>query len=183
MPGIPLDRTARDREIESLLEDLRPRFRSVFHRFAIPPTDAEDLLQQTFLAFLNQRPRIQSPEAWLTGTLKNQCRLYWRSRRRNLCEAVDATLLEELATRSNDVGLEPGHLELKHDLDLALGHIPARCRRLLRARYYQGCRGAEAARLTGYRASGVYKLIDRCIAALTRQLASLGFETGARRDD
>jgi len=176
---MPLDRAARDREIEDLVEALRPGFRSVLKRFRVPPPDAEDLLQQTFLAFLNQRPRIRNPEAWLTGTLKNQCRLYWRSRRRSLYQAIDATLLEELA---GDDGRNTGQLELRHDLDLALGHIPARCRRLLRARYYHGCRGAEAARLTGYRASGVYKVLDRCLAALTRQLASLGFETGGRRN-
>lgn len=177
--GIPPDRGASEAEVEVLLSVLRPRFRSVFRRFAIPPPDGDDLLQQTFLAFIVQRTQVRNPEAWLTATLKNQCRLYWRNRRRNLCEAVDATLLEELA---GDDGRGPERLELKHDLDRALGHVPPRCRRLLRARYYEGCRGAEVARLSGYRASGVYKVINRCIAALTHQLASLGFDTGTRSD-
>ena len=174
--GFPVDRPASEREVKDLLTRLRPQFRSIFFRFRVSPVDAEDLLQQALLGFVTQRRKIHNPESWLIGTLKNQCRMHWRNRSRRLYDAVDETLLEGIAQSTHRPHEE---VDLRHDLELALGQIPSRCRSMLRARYYRGCGAEEVARLGGYRKSGVYKVLDRCLAALTRQLTTLGFSAEA----
>lgn len=170
--GLPVERPASDREVKDLLTRLHPQFRSIFFRFRVNPVDAEDLLQQALLGFVTQRPKIRNPESWLIGTLKNQCRMHWRKRSRSIYDAVDETLLEGIAEGPRKPDEE---VDLRHDLELALDRIPSRCRSLLRARYYRGCGAEEVARLGGYRKSGVYKVLGRCLAALTRQLTTLGF--------
>jgi RNA polymerase sigma factor (sigma-70 family) len=162
---------APEEPIEALLERIQPRLRSTFSRFRIPIEDAEDLLQQSLLTYLHKRDTIHDPERWLLGTLKNRCLMYWRSRRRRLYRTVDTAILESVAEprrpaqETND---------LLHDLESVVGHLPERCQALLRLRYRLGCEPPEAARRMGYRTSSIYKVLERCLAALTRELVASG---------
>lgn len=156
---------------ERLLKKVEPRLKAVLGRHRIPPQDAEDLLQQALLAYLYKQDSILEPEAWLLGTLRNRCLMYWRSRRRRLYEAVDSSLLDSIAEprqptqEAND---------LTRDLDALIGRLPDKCRNLLRLRYGLGCPPPEAARRLGYSSTGIYKIMERCLAALTRQMVQSG---------
>lgn len=143
----------------------------MFARFGIPSQDAEDLLQQTLLTFLCKREEIRSPEAWLMGTLKKRCLMYWRRRRRSLCTAMDKAILEQVAADGTSID---DRTQLRHDLDSALRRLSSRCRSLLTLRYRHDCDFPEAARRMGYRASGIYKITQRCLAALTVEMVSCG---------
>lgn len=160
-------RTATDRALEEILVDLRPRFRATLARFRVPAQDADDLLQQTLVVYLCKEDQIEDPESWLLGTLRNHCRQYWTASRRKLYTAVDAALLEALVPTRK---VEREAADLRHDLNLALGQISNRCRDILRLRYQQGYRAPEAARRLGYRPSSIYKLTQRCLAALGKCL-------------
>ena len=163
--------TPREQPIEEILEGLQPRIKSVFSRFRIPPQDAEDVLQQTLLTYLYKRDSIADPERWLVGTLRNRCLLYWRDRRRRLYTAVDKALLESAA----DVEESPQERsDLLRDLNSALAKVPNRCRNLLWLRYRQGYEPPEAAQKLGYRSSSIYKVTERCLAALTRSMVACG---------
>ena len=157
---------------EELVETLYPKARATLRRFRLPPEDAEDILQDTFMAFLRKRDEIYNPEAWLTGTLRKRCLMYWRKKRRSLLTAVDESILEALARPA--VPHQEG-LDLTRDLDRALCGLPPRCRKLLELRYRQDCDPKEAAARLGYRSSGIYKILERCLAALTRGLVATGF--------
>lgn len=157
--------------IEEILEDLRPRIQYVFSRFHIPPQDAEDVLQQTLLTYLHKRDTILDPERWLLGTLRNRCLLYWRDRRRRLYTSVDKALLESVAETD---GSPQERSDLLRDLNTALATIPTRCRSLLWLRYRQGYEPPEAAKQMGYKASSIYKVTERCLAALTRSMVARG---------
>jgi RNA polymerase sigma-70 factor (ECF subfamily) len=136
-------------------------------RYGIPPEDGEDLLQQALLALLYKQHSIQSPEAWLLGTLRNTCLRYWRSRRLAPVEAVAHDRLEWLsgaAPPSQEIG------DLRRDLEAVLGRLPTRCRDVLKLRYALGFRTREVAEVTGYRASNVRKITSRCLQALEREL-------------
>ena len=64
--------------------------------------------------------------------------------------------------------------DLVHDLEAAIDRLPDRCRELLRLRYRVGYAPPEAARRLGYAPSGIYKILERCLTALTRELVRSG---------
>lgn len=153
--------------LEELLRGLEPRFRMVFARFRIPVQDSEDLLQQALLTYVRKRGTVRDPERWLLGTLRNRCLKYWRARRRCLYSAVDKAMLESVATS----GRSPQEqADLRHDLNTALGRLRPRCRTILELRYGLGCAPQETAQRLGYKKSSIYKLVERCLAALSSQL-------------
>ncbi len=149
------------------MKGLKPRFRMVFARFRIPEQDAEDLLQQALLTFVRKRHTVRDPESWLVGTLRNRCLKYWRARRRSLYTAVDAAILESVAT---DGATNQEQVEIRSDLRGAMDRLRPRCRSILGLRYGLGCEPRETARRLGYKESSIYKLVERCLAALSNQL-------------
>ncbi len=160
-----------ERSLEDLLETLQPRLRGVLATFRIPFEDAEDLLQQSVLTFLMKRDEIKDPSRWLVGTLRNRCLMYWRSRRRRLYESVDAAILESFAEPEQPA---QERFDLVQDLKGVLRKLSPRCRSILRLRYGLGCDPSETAERMGYRSSGIYKIIERCLAGLTRRLIAVG---------
>jgi RNA polymerase sigma factor (sigma-70 family) len=161
--------------IEEILSDLQPRIRAIFSRFRIPEQDAEDVLQQTLLTYLYKRNSIHDPERWLLGALRNRCLVYWRNRRRTLYTAVDKVILESMAASD---GCPQDQADFLRDLNLIISELPARCQNLLWLRYRQGYAPPEAARRLGYKASSIYKITDRCLAALARRLVACGLVEG-----
>lgn len=160
-------RAIEEGSFEELLKGLEPRFRSVFARFRIPEQDAEDLLQQALLAYVRKQREVRNPEAWLVGTLRNRCLKYWRARRRSLYTAVDTAILEAVA---GEDAPSQERSDMRRDLEGAMGRLRPRCRSILGLRYGLGCEPRETARRLGYKESSIYKLVERCLAALSSQL-------------
>lgn len=166
-----LDHGQAEPSLEDFLKRVRPRLKAQFQRYSIPPQDTEDILQQALLALIYQRQAIRDPEAWLIGTVRNKCLLYWRTYRRKLYESVDATVLECLADP-----LQPAQetSDVRRDLAAALQELPERCRSLLALRYGEGYEPAEVAQEMGYSQTSISKITQRCLAALTRRLVLTG---------
>lgn len=163
-------------ELPQLLDRLESEFARLFAYFRIPLQDAEDLLQDALVVFITKRAQILTPDAWLIGTLRYRCLLYWRKRRRRLLEAVDETLLLELA---GGVSPRQENDDLARDLSGAIGKLPDRCRSLLRLRYGLGCDDPEVAKRLGYSPTGIRKIADRCLSALTYQMLASGYPTAS----
>lgn len=159
--------------VGDLFEKLQPKLKRVFGRFRVPPEDAEDILQQSFLDLVYKKDQIYNPEAWVVATVRNRCIVYWRKRRRQIWDAVDSAMLELLAQPE-----APGQKEvaLRRDLEKVLSKLPKRCRNVLILRYGLGHRSREVAELLGYQPSSIRKVTSRCIAALTRELVDSGFK-------
>ena len=151
---------------------VEPAMRSTVAWFGIPAADGEDLVQQAFLTFLHKREDIHNPEAWLLGTLRRRCLMYWRKRRRDVILHVDTAVLELVAERNQP---DQELCDLRSDLTRVLNKLPPRCRSLLRLRFACGLSPVEAAESLGYAPSGIYKIIDRCLAAFSRHLVAGGF--------
>lgn len=166
-----LNVTEADQSLEEFLERIRPRLRALFSRYRIPVQDTEDILQQSLLALVYQWDHVRNPEAWLLGTLRKTCALYWRDRRRRLYEAVDTAILEWLADPNPP---EQEKDDLRHDLESLMARLPERCRTLLRLRYRYGLDGLEIATRLGYRPSSIGKVTARCLAAMTREMIAAG---------
>lgn len=174
----PIDGRHAEEPLEEFLERVRPRIRTIFLRYRIPQQDTEDLLQQALLAFIYRRHTIRDADAWLTGTLRNKCLLYWRDRRRKLYEVVDATVLEHVA---KPLAPSQEEADLHRDLDTLLEDLPERCRNLLLLRYREGYEPDELAQELGYSQASISKVTTRCLAALTRRLVVSGM--GEKKTD
>ena len=166
-----LGNPAPQRSLERSLDEFRPRLRGLFAHHRIPPEDAEDLLQQTLLAYLYKRDSIEDFERWLFGAVRNRCLMYWRGRRRRFYTAVDAAILDELAEQGVP---EQERNDFRRDLNQVVGRLSRRCRKLLRLRFGLGYDPSEAARRLGYQPSGIYKTIERCLAALASGMTRAG---------
>src|SRR5881227_3914322 len=92
-----LDHPQVESSLEGFLKQVRPRLKAVFTRYRIPAQDTEDILQQALMALVYRREGIRDPEAWLLGTVRNKCLLYWREQRRKIYDAVDAVVLDAMA--------------------------------------------------------------------------------------
>lgn len=167
-----LERSTPGDGITETLVRVRPALERVLAGYDIPPEDAEDVLQDTYLTLLYKWEKVQCPEAWLIGTLRKKCIMYWRKRRKRFFDAMETGLLELL--------LEPErplqeNRDLCRDFERVLGRLPPRCQKLLRLRFVLGLGPSEVAAEMGYQASSIRKITSRCITALTRELASVGF--------
>jgi RNA polymerase sigma factor (sigma-70 family) len=165
------DTSAVESGLEQFLKAVRPRMKALFATYRVPPQDTEDIVQQALLALVYQRQSIRDPEAWLMGTLRNKCLVYWRERRRKLYDAVDATVLEVMA---EPMAPEQEDADLRRDLMMAIERLPERCRNLLSLRYSQGYEPPEVAKRLGYSPASISKTTNRCLAALTRELTATG---------
>jgi RNA polymerase sigma-70 factor (ECF subfamily) len=164
-------------ELDQLLQQCRPQLTRVLSRFRVPPQDAEDLLQETFVILISRWDSVRCPEAWLVGTLRNRCIIYWRRQRARIDEAMDSALLEVLAQP------EPPpqeKAELRRDLAAAVGRLPRRQRCLLSLRFAYGCTSQETGERLGYGAGSVRKMTQRCLSRLTADLSAAGFSSRAR---
>ena len=163
------DTSEAESSLEQFLKSVRPRMKTLFAHYRVPPQDTEDIAQQALLALLYQRQAIRDPESWLMGTLRNKCLLYWRERRRKLYDAVDAAVLECMA---EPMAPEQEDADVRRDLAMAIDRLPGRCRALLSLRYSQGYEPPELARRLGYSPTSISKTTNRCLAALTRELTA-----------
>lgn len=166
-----LDQPQVEASLENLLSDVQPRLKVLFARYRIPPQDTEDIVQQALLALIYQRQAIRDPAAWMMGTIRNKCLLYWREQRRKLYDAVDAAVLEFMAEPNAP---DQEETDLRRDLTQAIERLPERCRSLLSLRYHHGYEAPELAERMGYSPSSINKITTRCLAALTRHLVASG---------
>jgi RNA polymerase sigma-70 factor (ECF subfamily) len=160
---------------DDFLKKVEPTLKRILIKYRVPSGDAEDLLQQTLLVLLYQWDRVRDPEAWLVGTLRRQCLMYWRTQRRRIYSTVDSVLLECL---SQPAEAPQERADLFADLASVIERLPARCRTLFRLRFRLGYELPEVAEKLGYRASSIGKITTRCLAALWRQVMASRLNTG-----
>ena len=171
--------TPSERVLENLVRSFEPRAKAIVGYHGIPRQDADDLVQQTYLTYLQRRDDVRDPQAWLAGTLRNRCLMFWRSERRAWKRQVDECVLESWPSR------EPSPQEnttVRQDLGRIVARLPRRSRELIRLRFGAGYSHREVAELLGYRYSGIYTITKRCLAALARELEAAGYSEGAGRD-
>ena len=74
---------AGDDAFEALYTEYGFLLRSIaMRRYGIPPDDAEALVHDTFVAYLERHTKINELKPWLMGAVSNGCKHYWRDRKR-----------------------------------------------------------------------------------------------------
>jgi RNA polymerase sigma factor (sigma-70 family) len=70
-----IEQTAIDGDLDTLYMKSLPLLHSIVRRrFGLDRDDAEDLVQESWCLFLEQRVKVMQPRAWLAGTVANLCR-------------------------------------------------------------------------------------------------------------
>jgi RNA polymerase sigma factor (sigma-70 family) len=171
----PLDRTAAPAPgavaLGEVLNHARSACLRVISHFGIPAADAEDLLQDAFVLYVERIDQIEAPERWLPATVRILCLRYRRARRRQLARAVDSAMIELLSDPRRS-GAE--RLALRQTIDRAFGLLRERCRQLLALRYSQELAAEQIARQLGCKPTSVNKIAQRCVGDFGERLVEVG---------
>lgn len=102
LPGIDALKTAENARLKEF-EQARPRLLGLAYRMLGSLADAEDVVQDCYIAWLKaDRLLIQNPQSWLMTTCSRECLDKLRSAQRKRVEYVGAWLPEPVDTASNN---------------------------------------------------------------------------------
>jgi RNA polymerase sigma factor (sigma-70 family) len=127
-------------------------------KFRIPESDAENLIQEVFLSFLQTGTKIDNIRAWLVAAMCNASRHYWRASGRT----------ESLPDNFNDHS-DPGSHGLAEQFAMqmtvrqAIKYLQPRCRDTLWLHYFEGRSAADVARELETTNRYAEKLIHNCL--------------------
>ncbi len=146
-------------DVEKLYLDHRTLLLYVACRkFRIPDSDAENLIQEVFLSYLQTGTKIENIRAWLVAAMCNASRHYWRAQGR----------VESLPDNFNDQS-DPGthgladQFAMKMTVRQALDYLQPRCRETLWLHYFEGRSAADVARELETTNRYAEKLIHNCL--------------------
>jgi RNA polymerase sigma factor (sigma-70 family) len=127
-------------------------------KFRIPDSDAENLIQEVFLSFLQTGTKIENIRAWLVAAMCNASRHYWRGQGRI------ESLPDDFADHS-----DPGshgladQFAMKMTVQQALNYLQPRCRETLWLHYFEGRSAGDVARELETTNRYAEKLIHNCL--------------------
>jgi RNA polymerase sigma factor (sigma-70 family) len=127
-------------------------------KFRIPDTDAENLIQDVFLSFLQTGTKIENVRAWLVAAMCNASRHYWRAQSRT--ESLPEDFNEHSDPGSHGLADE---FAKKLTLRQALDYLQPRCRETLWLHYFEGRSAADVARELETTNRYAEKLIHNCL--------------------
>lgn len=152
-------RAARADSVEVLYIQYRTLLMSVACRkFRVPETDAEALLQEVFVSFLQTGTRIENVRAWLVAAICNASRHYWRTQGR--AEQLPEDFVEHSDPTSHAL---PERFALEMTIRQALQYLQPRCRETLWLHYFEGRSAADVAREMETTTRYAEKLIHNCL--------------------
>ena len=158
-PALKRGEAAATFDVEKLYVQYRTLLLSVACRkFRVPESDAEGLLQEVFLSFLQTGTRIENIRAWLVAAICNASRHYWRSQGRS--ESLPEDYLEHSDPGSHSL---PEKRAMEMTIQQALGYLQPRCRETLRLHYFEGRSASEVARELETTTRYAEKLIHNCL--------------------
>ena len=127
-------------------------------KFRIPDSDAENLIQEVFLSFLQTGTKIENIRAWLVAAMCNASRHYWRAQGRT------ESLPDDFSDHS-----DPGSHGLADQFATnmtvrqALDYLQPRCRETLWLHYFEGRSAGDVARELETTNRYAEKLIHNCL--------------------
>jgi RNA polymerase sigma factor (sigma-70 family) len=154
--------------LPEVYERLRQPLRRLLYAYRIPPEDAEDVVQGALVLAVQKWSAIRDPEAWLLGTVKKRCILYWRARRQY--EERYEPLGEEWQGRQAAASPEERRDLLRDVARACRRELPAGQRKLLALRFQMGLSPREAGAAIGLAYSSVRKTTNRAIGRLRQAI-------------
>jgi RNA polymerase sigma factor (sigma-70 family) len=146
-------------EVEALYIEHRTLLLFIASRkFHIADGEAENLIQEVFLSFLQTCTRIDNVRAWLVAAMCNASRHYWRAQGRteslpddyaNACDPKTTGTADEHAMRLT--------------MSKVLGYMQPKCRETLRLHYFDGRSANDIAKELETTPRYAEKLIHTCL--------------------
>jgi RNA polymerase sigma-70 factor (ECF subfamily) len=137
-----------------MLETHTPMLRALAHQLAQDSHEAEDLVQEAFLALAKLPKCPEFPKTWLWRTLRNQAlsrrRGWFRRQNRERQSMRDPSIEEDPSARMSQA-------ERMGKLGACLGELPAEERELLAAILWGEMSFAEAAQVLGGSSSSLHR--------------------------
>ncbi|MEA2329176.1 MAG: hypothetical protein QOE68_4135 [Thermoanaerobaculia bacterium] len=127
-------------------------------KFRVAEVDAENLIQEVFLSFLQTCTRIENVRAWLVAAMCNASRHHWRSQGRT------ESLPDDFCNQS-----DPGthgladRFAMEMTIQKVLGYLQPRCRETLRLHYFEGRSASDVAKELETTNRYAEKLIHNCL--------------------
>lgn len=153
------------RRLQDVWDLLSPRMRCMLARNHIPSADADDILQEAALSFLQQSGNIDNAEAWLLVVVKFRCSMYLRRQARwqKLVHPMDPDELQAIAKP-----LAPPQVQMDVCQDLArlardLGKDE---QRLLYQLFFQNLGRTQVAAQLGCHPANIPKVLRRILTRL-----------------
>jgi RNA polymerase sigma-70 factor (ECF subfamily) len=134
---------------EDWYTSIAPLLRTIaVRKFGVPRDDAEALVHDVFMSFLQRRDAIGNVRTWFIGAISHACRNYWRKQ--------DRILTGEVVERV----VEPPEIErvTAHEV---LRALPPREQHVLWLRFAEGFTVREVAQAIGRSVSRTEKLLRR----------------------
>lgn len=153
------ERASHADDVEVLYMQYRTLLLSVACRkFRVPDADAESLLQEVFVSFLQTGARIENVRAWLVAAICNASRHYWRTQGR--AEQLPEDFVEQSDPGSHAL---PERFALEMTVRQALQYLQPRCRETLWLHYFEGRSASDVARELETTTRYAEKLIHNCL--------------------
>jgi RNA polymerase sigma factor (sigma-70 family) len=127
-------------------------------KFRVPESDAESLIQEVFLSFLQTRTTIENKRSWLVAAMCNASRHYWRTQGRT--ESLPEDFGEHSDPGSQSIA---DKLAQQMTMQKVLGYLQPRCRETLRLHYFEGRSAADVATQLDTTSRYAEKLIHNCL--------------------
>ena len=127
-------------------------------KFRVPDSDAENLMQEVFLAYMQAGTRVENTKAWLVAAMCNASRHYWRQQSRT--ESLPDDIGDHSDPMSHGIA---DHFATSLTLRKALRYLQPRCRETLYLHYYEGRSATDVARELDTTSRYAEKLIHNCL--------------------
>lgn len=127
-------------------------------KFRVPDCDAENLIQEVFLSYLQSGTRIENVRAWLVAAVCNASRHYWRTQGRT-------DQLPEDFHESSDPGSHglADKFAMQITIRQALQYLQPKCRETLWLHYFEGRSASDVGRELDTTTRYAEKLIHNCL--------------------
>jgi len=127
-------------------------------KFHIVDGEAENLIQEVFLSFLQTCTRIDNVRAWLVAAMCNASRHFWRAQGRT------ESLPDDYANQCDPktTGTADDHA-MRLTMSKVLGYMQPKCRETLRLHYFDGRSANDIAKELETTPRYAEKLIHTCL--------------------
>ena len=157
--GTPVATRSDPEDVGVLYENYRDLLLHVACRkFRVPESDAENLMQEVFLAYMQTEARVENTKAWLVAAMCNASRHYWRVQSRT--ESLPDDISNHTDPISHGVA---DQFAVSMTLRKALRYLQPRCRETLWLHYFEGRSASDVAREMQTTTRYAEKLIHNCL--------------------
>jgi RNA polymerase sigma factor (sigma-70 family) len=127
-------------------------------KFRVPDWDAENLIQEVFVSFMQVGTPIRDVRSWMVAAMCNASRHYWRGQGRT------ESLPDDIGERSDPLSHNLGErYAMLMTIEQALAYLQPKCRETLRLHYFEGHSAADVARELKTTTRYAEKVIHTCL--------------------